>query len=86
MKTRSSSAVGQKLDLEFNPSTLRISDLADDAEPTTSSASEVFNKIRKGTTVVDPQTGEIKEKPQAVPVTSTINRDKLRAMGLTRDA
>lgn len=86
MKTRSSSAVGQKLDLEFNPSTLRISDLADDAEPTTSSASEVFNKIRKGTTVVDPSTGEIKEKPQAVPVTSNINRDKLRAMGLTRDA
>lgn len=85
MKTRSSSAVGQKLDLEFNPSTLRITDLADDAEPATSSASEVFNKIRKGTSIVDPNTGEIKDKPQAVPISSTANRDKLRALGFTRD-
>lgn len=87
MKTRSSSAVGQKLDLEFNPLTLRITDLADNAEPTTTSAAEVFNKIRKGTTIIDKETGEIvKDKPQAVPVTSNINRDKLRALGLTRDA
>jgi KaiC/GvpD/RAD55 family RecA-like ATPase len=33
MKTRSSSGVGQKVDLEFNIDTLRISDLGEDDEP-----------------------------------------------------
>ena len=32
MKTRSSSGVGQKIDLEFDIDTLRIRDLADDPE------------------------------------------------------
>lgn len=76
MKTRSSSAVGQKLELEFNPMTLRITDLADGAEPMANTASDVFNKIRAKPTVI--------EKPQAV-VSSSVDRDKLRAMGLTRE-
>lgn len=76
MKTRSSSAVGQKLELEFNPMTLRISDLAEGTEPVANTASDVFNKIRAKPTVV--------EKPQAV-VNSSVDRDKLRALGLTRD-
>jgi hypothetical protein len=33
MKTRSSSGVGQKVDLEFNVDTLRITDLGEDQEP-----------------------------------------------------
>jgi len=76
MKTRSSSAVGQKLELEFNPMTLRITDLADGAEPMANTASDVFNKIRAKPAVI--------EKPQAV-VSSSVDRDKLRAMGLTRE-
>jgi len=76
MKTRSSSAVGQKLELEFNPMTLRITDLADGAEPMANTATDVFNKIRAKPTVI--------EKPQAV-VSSSVDRDKLRAMGLTRE-
>jgi archaellum biogenesis ATPase FlaH len=35
MKTRSSSGVGQKVDLEFNIDTLRITDLGEEAEPMT---------------------------------------------------
>jgi len=85
MKTRSSSAVGQKLDLEFNPMTLRITDLDDNAEPTTTSAADVFNKIRKGTSIVDSDSSEAKTKPQAAPVVSTVNRDKLKALGFTRE-
>jgi hypothetical protein len=93
MKTRSSSAVGQKIDLEFNPTTLLISDLAEGAEPMASSASTVFDKLnRRGSTVntfsptetIDSQTGEIKKNPLSV--SSTVNRDKLRGLGLTRDA
>lgn len=76
MKTRSSSAVGQKIELEFNPMTLRITDLAEGAEPVANSATDVFNKIRAKPTVV--------EKPQAV-VSSSVDRDKLRALGLTRE-
>lgn len=77
MKTRSSSAVGQKLELEFDPTTLRIRDLADGAEPVANSASEVFNKIRGRSATVVPKTEAV--------VSSTVNRDKLRALGVTRD-
>lgn len=77
MKTRSSSAVGQKLELEFDPMTLRIRDLADDAEPVANTASEVFNKIRSKPPTVVPKTEAV--------VSSAVNRDKLRALGVTRD-
>ncbi len=79
MKTRSSSAVGQKLEMDFDPTTLLISDLADDAEPVASSATTVFNKLHKtSSTIVTPT-----EQPQAT--SSSVNRDKLRGLGLTRD-
>jgi KaiC/GvpD/RAD55 family RecA-like ATPase len=70
MKTRSSSAVGQKIDLSFNPDTLRISDMAGDSSSTTSKASDVYDKIRSrtnlGTTVVAPTATPAKwEKPLA---------------------
>ena len=79
MKTRSSRAVGQKLELDFDPTTLLISDLAEDAEPVASSATTVFNKLHKtSSTIVSPA-----EQPQAT--SSSVNRDKLRGLGLTRD-
>jgi hypothetical protein len=51
MKTRSSSAVGQKIDLSFNPDTLRISDMTDSSAPSTTSANNLYDKIRKTSTV-----------------------------------
>lgn len=63
MKTRSSSGVGQKIDLEFNVDTLRITDLdeADGYGNTTSQSagSTLLNQIKQRQTVVDPNTGEI---------------------------
>lgn len=65
MKTRSSSGVGQKLDLEFNIDTLRITDLGDDGEPepsltqqknnnpSPSGTSAVLQGIKKSSTVVE---------------------------------
>jgi hypothetical protein len=47
MKTRSSSAVGQKIDLSFNPDTLRISDMEGDSSPSSTRASDVYNKIQR---------------------------------------
>ena len=73
MKTRSSSGVGQKVDLEFNIDTLRISDLGEDeetsfsqqkAESGTSSMMKGFKRTSTVTTSTDESTGEVKwERP-----------------------
>ena len=68
MKTRSSSGVGQKVDLEFNIDTLRISDLGDDDEPsfnqqTAQSGNSVINSLKRTSSVIssaDTSTGEIR--------------------------
>ena len=69
MKTRSSSAVGQKIDLSFNPDTLRISDAADDTTSTTMKAGEVYDKLKRtnsGTSVDTNRSGPAPwEKPVA---------------------
>lgn len=53
MKTRSSSGVGQKVDLEFNREGLRITDLEDDAEDSeTVTTSSIYDKLKKKTELV----------------------------------
>ena len=53
MKTRSSSGVGQKVDLEFDREGLRITDLEDDAEDSeTVTTSEIYNKLKKKTELI----------------------------------
>ena len=63
MKTRSSSGVGQKIDLDFNVDTLRITDLEGEDgygnNSTPSAGSTLLNQIKQRQTVVDPNTGEI---------------------------
>jgi KaiC/GvpD/RAD55 family RecA-like ATPase len=77
MKTRSSSGVGQKVDLEFNLDTLRISDLGDEGDTGNSTGSaqpnnnrpgggtaNIMNSLKRTSTVsttTDPETGEIIE-------------------------
>jgi hypothetical protein len=51
MKTRSSAAVGQKIDLSFNPDTLRISDLEGDTASSTVRASDVYDKLKARSTM-----------------------------------
>jgi len=57
MKTRSSSGVGNKVDLEFNVDTLRISDLGEDEESSfgqqksNSATSNIMEKFKKTSTV-----------------------------------
>ena len=50
MKTRSSSGVGQKLDLKFNVERLRIEDLDEDEQEDTSTTS-IYQKLKTKTTV-----------------------------------
>jgi hypothetical protein len=48
MKTRSSSGVGSKLDLDFNIETLRITDLDEDAEDSDSvGTSAIYDKLKR---------------------------------------
>ena len=53
MKTRSSSGVGHKVDLEFNVDTLRILDLGEDEEYQTfkKQASSIYSNLKRTSTV-----------------------------------
>jgi hypothetical protein len=92
MKTRSSSGVGQKVDLDFNVDTLRINDLGEDEEPgqtpnqMKSGGSSIYAGLKKTSTVssnVDQETGEITNPTQgmAMPkVRADVGGAKIRAM------
>jgi len=61
MKTRSSSGVGQKVDLEFNLDTLRITDLDEDESEGTIGQSRntaIYQGLKRTSAVTDPDTGE----------------------------
>jgi hypothetical protein len=64
MKSRSSTGVGNKIDLEYNIDTMRITDENPDNYDTRSSqpaasANDIMNKLTSTPTVIDPETGEI---------------------------
>ena len=69
MKTRSSSGVGMKIDLEFNIETLKISDLPEDEQEsngaTSRGSSSLIESIKNRSTIkADPETGEIVDPTQ----------------------
>jgi archaellum biogenesis ATPase FlaH len=92
MKTRSSSGVGQKVDLDFNVDTLRINDLGEEEEPgqtpnqMKSGGSSIYAGLKKTSTVssnVDQETGEIKDPTQGIAmpkVRADVGGAKIRAM------
>jgi archaellum biogenesis ATPase FlaH len=86
MKTRSSSGVGQKVDLEFNIESLKISDLPEDEQESTSGASRgtssIIESIKRKTDVQrdDPSDGAPVGKVRAQ-VESTKLREILNTMG-----
>ena len=63
MKTRSSSGVGQKIDLEFDVDSLRIRDLAEDEAQQNfgNSNSSIYNSLKKTSTVTDNESEQPKE-------------------------
>jgi archaellum biogenesis ATPase FlaH len=97
MKTRSSSGVGQKIDLEFNIDSLKISDLPEDEQDTQNNASRgstsIIEQIKRKTDLqrIDPVTGEI-DPAQGAPVAKvranvegTKLREILNSMGTDED-
>ena len=71
MKTRSSSGVGQKLDLDFNIDTLRIADLPEDqqeSEAASQRSSSIISQIKsRNSTVVD-EDGVVQDPTQGIAV------------------
>jgi hypothetical protein len=86
MKTRSSSGVGQKVDLEFNLESLRISDLPEDEQESHNGASRgtssIIESIKRKTDIQrdDPAEGAPVGKVRAH-VESTKLREILNTMG-----
>jgi len=92
MKTRSSSGVGQKVDLEFNLDTLRIADLGEDEDSPRPQAMPITASFRRTsvvsatehTEVIDPETGEISRPPTEgktiVKNTQAVKAPALRSM------
>ena len=83
MKTRSSSGVGTKVDLEFNMESLRITDPGEEGQENSGGykpAANILNQIKTGSTFankesVDADTGEIARAPSA-----TVESTKLKQM------
>ena len=64
MKTRSSSGVGQKVDLEFDIDTLRITDLAEEEQGSyQSSASSIYSNLKKQSTVSTEESEDSRSDP-----------------------
>ena len=73
MKTRSSSGVGQKVELGYSIETMRITDLGEDAPP--------VNSFRKNTVLDSIKTrSEVTEQEDAPKITAEVNSNKLKAL------
>jgi len=82
MKTRSSSGVGQKVELSFDIDTLRIVDTNDDNDQTPSGppSSDIMNRIKNKQATVDPDTGEIIDKPPTAQAQSKKIQDMISGL------
>jgi KaiC/GvpD/RAD55 family RecA-like ATPase len=79
MKSRSSTGVGNKIDLEYNVETMRITDPGEDANIQQPHASSIMNQIKARSTVerTDPSTGEVTEAPA---IKADMGSNKLKSM------
>ena len=76
MKTRSSSGVGQKVELGFDVNTLRIIDLGENYKPE-QYTSDVMEKLKTRTTVGEMEGNEAEEAPK---ITADVQANKLKNM------
>jgi hypothetical protein len=80
MKSRSSTGVGHKVDLEYNIETMRITDpgedMAGDGNGASRNINNVLNNIKPNSTV-NKETGEIIDHPK---INATVDSSKLKGM------
>ena len=78
MKSRSSTGVGMKIDLDYNIETMRITDSGEDTSQSGRSApTSIMEQIKSKSTVVNNDTGEITEAPA---VRAEVGGNKLKSM------
>ena len=75
MKSRSSTGVGQKIDLEYCIETMRITDPGEEAVANNSPASSIMEQIKSRSTVAESNTGNVTGK-----ITAEVGSNKLKAM------
>jgi len=86
MKTRSSSGVGQKVDLEFNMNTLRISDLGEDYDSSSQPTNTVYQGLKRtSTTTSDPTQGISVNKIKTQSQSTTDLRSMLANLNSEKD-
>ena len=76
MKSRSSTGVGQKIDLDYDIDTMRITDSGASDEEQGSGVTNILSQIKTGTTV-NKETGEIANTPK---INATVDSSKLKNM------
>ena len=77
MKSRSSTGVGMKVDLNYNIETMRITDEGADDNSHQPHASSIMSQIKARSTTVDASTGEVKD---SAPINAEVGNNKLKAM------
>jgi replicative DNA helicase len=82
MKTRSSSGVGQKVDLEFNLETLKISDLPEDEQESSNGSnrgtSSIIDSIKRKTSVEAAGTADPNQGQPVAKIRAQVESTKLR--------
>lgn len=82
MKSRSSTGVGQKIDLEYNIETMRITDENPEGETSYTpkpSLNNIMSTLKSSSTIVDSNTGEILE-PEQKRVVADVQGSKLKSL------
>ena len=77
MKSRSSTGVGMKVDLEYNIETMRITDPGEDASPGTSHPESIMNKIKATARPVETTDIDVDD---TAPIRADANGSKLKSM------
>jgi KaiC/GvpD/RAD55 family RecA-like ATPase len=77
MKTRSSSGVGQKLDLAFNIDSLRITDLEDDQQDAGNTTSSIYEKLKRQS---ETTTASSVSSTNNIVASAVNNTDRLRSI------
>jgi hypothetical protein len=82
MKTRSSSGVGQKVDLEFDLETLRIRDLGEDQQQSSGFVKKpsIYDSIKAKSQVNNAQETPDTDSEEVSKITADVNSNKLKQL------
>jgi hypothetical protein len=81
MKSRSSTGVGQKIDLDYNIETMRITDPGEEAGPVNSFAKgNLLDSIKAKSTMISNTTETVTDHEDTVKITADVQSAKLKQL------